>query len=1216
MDESTQSSHAHDDSIGDHAAGDGPLQLDELAESFVGRLRRGERPSIQEYVDRFPELAAGIRELFPTLAMLEQAGGDEGRSVSAPFAPPIPRQLGEYQVIRELGRGGMGVVYEAEHATMRRRVALKILPAATALDATHLRRFHHEARAAGRLHHTNIVPVFEVGLDQGLHYYAMQYIEGQSLDLVIDALRRLRSVTTEGSSSTLDTPARDDPLAQSVARSLFSGQFASGPGSRWENAEEPGAGENAGAGDPSPRSPPRTVSGSGSPGMLSTLHESSHVSGPRDGYFQRVARIGLQVADALAHSHSQGVLHRDIKPSNLILDSQGVVWVTDFGLAKHDNDNLTRTGDLVGTLRYMAPERMNGQGDARSDIYGVGLTLYELCTLRPAFDHPDRAQVLRQIMNSEPPSPRKLVQRMPHDLETIILKSIDKQPSRRYPSAEKLAEDLRLFLADRPIAARRASMVERTWRFCRRNPYLSSLGSVVALLLMLLVAASLLFAWNSGRQARRLADKTRLANELLFRSESLQAGLGPTGRPGQRTQRAAAVGRAMAVLPSLELPSARRAESLSRLRNDLIASLGRVDLWPEQTWPEWSRATAVEFDARFERFAAGDESGRITVRHVEDREQSIELDRPGLRTLDLRFSLDGRYLAAIYVGPNEESTDVTQLAVWDLHQRKAIIAMDRGLRYAPLAFHPDSAQIAVGTEEEHLLVYSLDQPREPRTLPIGFEASQLVFHPSGRSLFAADQASKRLHEIDSQRGNVVRQLDSQSMSLALTLGRNQLVAAGFDGNAYLWPLDGPHRTPIVIPAHRMPMTSAFLNDRGDRLVTESKDGDGTVRVWDVASQRELLRLDSHRLAGRRFAPDDQRLALRGPGGEIGLWRLMDNQPLQVWTRPTSPNPHSWAATFCPRDDRFFVLATREGVEFWDTAYGQKVGALETGTTAGVAFSPDGGSLFTSGKQGIARWLVEFPGHAAPCVRIRRAGTIIDRYTGHVDIDHRGRWLGVDLSYEQGAIADLASPSEVKELEHFHWPRVRLSPDGVWAVTTSAVGKGVRIWRADALQRRENVPHTELERELRGVQAHFSPDGQWLATAAGGQLALWHVATWQLRQRIRHAEQDDWTGPLAFSPDSRVLACARSRYQIQLVDVLSGHLLARLESPFPGTIGWLGFHPAGTRLLATIDQDIHVWDLQALRDELQQVSLDWSSPAYPRDVEPPPDKPLVIEVVGP
>jgi WD40 repeat protein len=173
-----------------------------------------------------------------------------------------------------------------------------------------------------------------------------------------------------------------------------------------------------------------------------------------------------------------------------------------------------------------------------------------------------------------------------------------------------------------------------------------------------------------------------------------------------------------------------------------------------------------------------------------------------------------------------------------------------------------------------------------------------------------------------------------------------------------------------------------------------------------------------------------------------------------------------------------------------------------------------------------------------------------------------------------------------------------------------------LWRVDALQRSGNVPHTELERELRGVQALFSPDGQWLATARGGQLALWHVATWQPRQRIQDVGQEDWTGPLAFSPDSRVLAYARSRYQIQLVDVLSGELLARLESPFPGTIGWLGFHPGGTRLLATIDQDIYVWDLLALRGELRQVGLDWNLPPYPRLGESPPDTPLVIELLGP
>src|SRR5207302_4659516 len=178
------------------------------------------------------------------------------------------------------------------------------------------------------------------------------------------------------------------------------------------------------------------------------------------------------------------VLHRDVKPSNLLLDLHGTVWVTDFGLAKDEGEDLTHTGDVVGTLRYMAPERFSGVSDPRSDVYSLGLTLYELATLRPAFDETDRGRLVRQILHQEPPAPRRLDRHVPRDLETIILKAVAKEPGRRYPTAEALAGDLRRFLSDRPVRARRSSWTERGWRWCRRNPALAGLGGAVAALLL------------------------------------------------------------------------------------------------------------------------------------------------------------------------------------------------------------------------------------------------------------------------------------------------------------------------------------------------------------------------------------------------------------------------------------------------------------------------------------------------------------------------------------------------------------------------------------------------------------------------------------------------------------------------------------------------------------------------------------------------------------
>jgi serine/threonine protein kinase len=214
-----------------------------------------------------------------------------------------------------------------------------------------------------------------------------------------------------------------------------------------------------------------------------------------------VALIGRQVAQGLAHAHARGIIHRDIKPSNLLLDTTGIVWITDFGLAKAEDDGLTVTGDILGTLRYMAPERFRSGGDARADVYALGLTLYELLTLRPAFDSSDRLKLIEQIKAEEPARPRSIDSRIPRDLETIVLKALEKDPGRRYSTARAMAEDLRRFLADEPILARRASAAERYWRWARRNPLIASLGGVLTGVLVLATVSSLQAARQFHAQA-------------------------------------------------------------------------------------------------------------------------------------------------------------------------------------------------------------------------------------------------------------------------------------------------------------------------------------------------------------------------------------------------------------------------------------------------------------------------------------------------------------------------------------------------------------------------------------------------------------------------------------------------------------------------------------------------------------------------------------------
>ena len=383
--------------------------------------------------------------------------------------------------MREIGRGGMGIVYEAEQVSLGRRVALKVLSGTAALDPLKLQRFRVETQAVAQLNHPHIVPIFAVGSECGAHYYAMQFIEGTTLAEVIHQQRRFGRA-----------PAGEP---ESGSGSFVARATASSP-----SPPVDGRSDNDAAGGSSEISP-------------SSLGESGGTSSfRRRGAFRALANLAIQAAEALSHAHAMGILHRDIKPSNLLVDAKGYLWVTDFGLARfQDEPGLTRTGDLLGTLRYMAPELVTGHRlvhDPRSDSYSLGATLYELLTLKPVFDGRDRQAMLRQIAQEEPIAPRKLDPTIPRDLETIVLKAMDKEPERRYATAHELAEDLRRFLEDKSIQARPPSPAELAAKWARRHHAVLRAAGAVAFL-ALAIAAPLL--WWEQQNTARVNKNLRLA---------------------------------------------------------------------------------------------------------------------------------------------------------------------------------------------------------------------------------------------------------------------------------------------------------------------------------------------------------------------------------------------------------------------------------------------------------------------------------------------------------------------------------------------------------------------------------------------------------------------------------------------------------------------------------------------------------------------------------
>ncbi|HYV34874.1 MAG TPA: tetratricopeptide repeat protein [Gemmataceae bacterium] len=464
--------------------------LGRIADEFTERLNRGETPRIEEYALRHPQIAPILRQVLPSLQLMRAPDAPQKEDDSAAGSV---KALGDFRIEREIGRGGMGIVYEATQLSLGRKVALKVLPFAATLDPRHLQRFQNEARAAASLEHPNIVPVYGVGCERGVHYYAMRFIEGQPLDHLLDKERQEKRADAK----------------------------------------------------PTPNNETRA--------QASTLQSR----GNNRGFFLGVARLALQAAEALEQAHQCGIIHRDIKPGNLLVDAQAHLWVADFGLAQIQSDTrVTMTGDLVGTLRYMSPEQALAKRvviDHRTDIYSLGATFYEVLTLTPAFAGQDRQELLRQIAFEEPAPLRKLNRSIPVELEAIILKALEKNPQERYATAKDMAADLQRYLNDEPTLARRPNLWQRTRKWGRRHTA-AVRATTVALILVLAVvggAAGWILRDRSERQieteravhgaleeARRLQNDRKLPDALakVKQAQAILAGGAGTTELVQRVQ--------------------------------------------------------------------------------------------------------------------------------------------------------------------------------------------------------------------------------------------------------------------------------------------------------------------------------------------------------------------------------------------------------------------------------------------------------------------------------------------------------------------------------------------------------------------------------------------------------------------------------------------------------------------------------------------------------
>jgi WD40 repeat protein/serine/threonine protein kinase len=1102
----------------DNGASD-PVVAD-LVEDLANRLQAGESLDLEAVIREHPAQADRLRRLLPAVRALADFGSSGGSAPASNEGEPVSGVLGDFRIVGEVGRGGMGVVYEAEQISLGRRVALKVLPFAATMDPRHLQRFHNEARAAASLEHPHIVPVYGVGCERGVHYYAMKFIDGQSLARLIQAMRH-----------------PSEPQALSEPRPSGSGAA--------EALSDSGG---------SDRTAPMAA--------LTTqlaLHNATA--------FRQIAEWGIQAAEALENAHSVGIVHRDIKPANLMIDSQGALWVTDFGLARTAVDaGLTMTGDVLGTLRYMSPEQAlakHGLVDHRTDVYSLGVTLYEVLTGTPAVHGNDREQILNAITLDEPRPLRRLDPAIPHDLETIVLKAIATGPNERYATAKDLANDLRRFLEYSPIRARRPSLLARTAKWLRRHKGL--VGAALAFLVLLVIVLGVSIVLIAGERAEALWQRDTAKEQEA------------------RAVEQAAIARAR--LYAADIGLAYRAwenEDLRRARELLAHHIPKPGE-PDLRGFEWYYLA---------RLARG-------------------MDLPnGGGVCHVAFSPDGQLLAS--------ADHDGQVAWWDTMTGE-MAGVCRGHKGEAnwVCFSPDGCQLASAGDDGTVRLWDVASRKQVRVFGTANgrahagEAVAVVFLADGSRLASGGddkviklwdvKTGERLYELRGHTGRIE--------CLALSPDAKTLASASGDRTVRLWDL--ATRRAVTLVHDGTPTALAFAPGRAALAVGCRWPG-GEVAVWDLTKFRKLAVGKGYGNFESVTFLDDNRIAAGHEQGKVIVWDLRRPKAERSWV------PHTkriWSLAFSPErglmasgaEDGFIDLrpwpapVPRETLErahparvtaigyspdgnalavgrkdrrvvLIDTARGKRQGEFSAqAPVSALAFDPQGAML----------------GNCTPARHAQILGLAGRRLVAGLGEDGAGRAAlvlyagGFRLAFNgaDGAMQvwELAPGQDARPLCR-GIPNARVagfSPDGRLLATGN---QGyVRLWDAAT-----GSPRAVMEAARSWISClAFSPDGKWLVAGSesDGQLRSWHTATGQ--PRLVFCERGPPVFTLAFSPDGKTLASAGTNDGLRLWSAATGQELFALRVPNAQWIGAVAFAPDGRSLAAGVHygqwkNEVMVW----------------------------------------
>jgi WD40 repeat protein/tetratricopeptide (TPR) repeat protein/tRNA A-37 threonylcarbamoyl transferase component Bud32 len=947
------------------------------------------------------------------------------------------------------------------------------------------------------------------------------------------------------------------------------------------------------------------------------------------------ADLLAQLAEAVEFAHRSGVVHRDLKPSNVLLAKDGTPKITDFGLAKQEQSELTATGAVLGTPSYMAPEQAAGQARGvgpAADVYALGCILYELLTGRTPFRGATPLETLDQVRTQEPVPPGRLQGKLPRDLETICLKCLRKEPLARYASAEALAQDLRRFLRGEPVRARRVGVPELAWRWCARNAALAFACAAAALLTVALAVGMTLAAWTFRRQRDGLRFEQGRTAANLARAEAAEDGLrvqlGRTQEAERQArfelgnsllaqgivlQRTAQVGQRFTSLEKFnqaarELRNDPRGRGrLDEIRDHAIAAMGLTDV-RIGTRSTFNPGGSIRCDRNLERFASveGTAVREVVVRSLHEGRELVRLPCPtgGNAQVVSEFSPIGQYLRTTY--GDDDQGSLTE--VWHLGRR------ERVFRHATFGFgqhfHPDSRRFVFTSADRNIVVWDLIERREVRRLPVDFSPVDAAVDPAGRRL-AANAFDGALRIFDLETGAVLTSPRGEVGDFVMSWSFDgRLLAVGHrDGRIFVWDVDHG-RLASVLRGHTNRVLVCQFSPDSYLLTTESWDS--TTRFWDAAAGEQILSMPAAN--GLGFSTDGRR-AVSGVLPDLSFWEVAHGQPVRTINADLTGNQiqpsFAWwlPAAFSP-DGRLLALAAFDGVHLYD-GYGRRnLGRLRSGNCVAILFEPGGGALLTAGERGLFRWPIRRTAaeQGPDALRIGPPSLVRDTTPGRERYPvcwdpHRNTVALVDNAEARLLLLGASGPRRA-------WARavtlpvphgqdvtaVAISPDGRWAAAGGWKRSVVDVW--DLIGRR-------VERHLpvpvgASTVVAISPDGRWLVAGThfdtiDSAFHFWEVGTWKPGPTVAKSVASGWHAPV-FSPDGRLVALAVSPRQIRLFDPARNRTIAHLSTLEPVSPAPVAFSPDGTRLVASTNQRRHIlWDLPAIRAQLRTMDLDWDWP---------------------